>query len=186
MRRLFARAGIDFDQWKALTITAVKLDFRVTALGQRQFGREARVVAGLIFQAVFYTLFGGFIAFFVWASPDLFLVGTVASSYTAFVIGTAVILDHNSVIASPADYSILGFRPVSSRTYFAVKLTNILVYTTALTTLAAWLPVLSASLRHGWPVGVAMGLNVYASSFGTTLVIAFGYAAVLKAVGPDA
>ena len=186
MRRLFAAAGIDFDQWKALTLTAVKLDFRVSALGQRQFGREARVVAGLVFQAVFYTLFGAFIAFFVWASRDLFLVGTVAATYTAFVIGTAVILDHNSVIASPADYAVLGFRPVSSRTYFAVKLTNILVYTTALTTAAAWLPMLSAFLRHGWPVGVAMGLNVYGSSMSTTLVIALGYASVLRAVGPDA
>ena len=186
MRHLFAAIGIDFDQWKALTLTAVKLDFRVTALGQRQFGREARAVAGLVFQAVFYTLFGAFIAFFVWASRDLFLVGTVAATYTAFVIGTAVILDHNSVIASPADYAILGFRPVSSRTYFAVKLTNILIYTMTLTTAAAWLPVLSAFLRHGWPVGVAMGLNVYGSSMSTTLVIAFGYASVLRAVGPDA
>src|SRR5262245_35530418 len=186
MRRLFAAAGIDFDQWKALTLTAVKLDFRVSALGQRQFGREARVVAGLVFQAVFYTLFGAFIAFFVWASRDLFLVGTVAATYIAFVIGTAVILDHNSVIASPADYAILGFRPVSSRTYFVVKLTNILFYTTVLTTIAAWLPILTSFLRHGWHMGVAVALDMYGASTATTLTIALGYAFVLRRVGPDA
>jgi hypothetical protein len=140
----------------------------------------------LLLQGIFYTLFGGLIAFLVWVSRDLLLVGTVGATYTAFIIGTAVILDHNSVISSPADYAILGFRPVSSRTYFAVKLTNILVYTTALTTVAAWLPILSAFLRHGLGVGIAMGLLIYASSTATTLGIVVGYASVLRAVGPEA
>ena len=148
MRRLFSAAGIDFDQWKALTVVALKLDFRGSALTQRQGEHESRVVISLIFQAIFYTLFGGIIAYLVWASRDLWLAGTIASTYIAFLIGTAVVLDHHSVISSPVDYAILGFRPVSSRTYFAVKLTNILVYTTALTTVAAWVPVLVTSARR--------------------------------------
>ena len=143
-------------------------------------------MASLIFQAVFYTMFGGIIAYVVWASRDLWLVGTVASSYIAFIIGTAVVLDHNSVISSPIDYAILGFRPVSSRTYFAVKLTNILVYTTALTTVAAWVPVLVAMRRHGWNIAAALLLDIYGTSTATTLVITLGYASVLRAVGPDA
>ena len=186
MRRLFAAAGIDFDQWKALTIVALKLDFRGSALSQRNQAREVKVVISLIFQAIFYTFFGGIIAYLVWASRDLWLAGTIASTYIAFIIGTAVVLDHNSVISSPVDYAILGFRPVSSRTYFAVKLTNILVYTMALTTLAAWVPLLVASARHGWDVGVALLLDIYASSMATTLAIALGYATVLRSVGPDA
>src|SRR5262245_45204360 len=186
MTRLFSAAGIDYEQWKALTVVALKNDFRGSASRHRHDGRETRVVVSMIFQAIFYTLFGGIISVVVWGSRDLFLIGTLASTYIAFIVGTAVVLDHNSVISSPADYAILGFRPVSSRTYFAVKLTNILVYTTALTTAAAWLPMLSAFVRHGWPVGVAMGLTVYGSSMSTTLVIALGYASVLRAVGPDA
>jgi hypothetical protein len=186
MRRFFAPAGIDFDQWKALTVVALKLDFRGSALGQRHHTREANVVVSLFLQAIFYTFFGGTIAYLVWASRDLWLAGTIASTYIAFIIGTAVVLDHNSVISSPADYAILGFRPVSSRTYFAVKLTNILVYTMALTTLAAWVPLLIASARHGWQIGVALLLDIYASSLATTLAIALGYATVLRAVGPDA
>jgi hypothetical protein len=185
MRRLFNAAGIDFDQWLALAVVALKLDFRVSTIGHRQFGREARAVATLIFQAVLYTMFGAFIAYFVWVSRDLFLVGTVAATYIAFIVGTAVVLDHNSVIASPTDYAILGYRPVSSRTYFAVKLTNVLVYTTVLTTVAAWLPIGSAFLRYGWPVGVAMGLTIFASSISITLAIALGYAWAMQAVGQD-
>ena len=186
MRRLFAAVGVDFEQWKALTVVALKLDFRGSALTQRQGEHESRVVISLIFQAIFYTLFGGIIAYLVWASRDLWLAGTIASTYIAFLIGTAVVLDHHSVISSPVDYAILGFRPVSSRTYFAVKLTNLLVYTTALTTVAAWVPVLVTSARHGVGIGGALFLDIYASSTATTLAIALGYATVLRAVGPDA
>jgi hypothetical protein len=186
MKRLFAAAGVDFEQWKALTVVALKLDFRGSALTQRQGEHETRVVISLVFQAIFYTLFGGIIAYLVWASRDLWLAGTIASTYIAFLIGTAVVLDHHSVISSPLDYAILGFRPVSSRTYFAVKLTNILVYTTALTTVAAWVPVLITSARHGVGIGSALFLDIYASSTATTLAIALGYATVLRAVGPDA
>ena len=186
MRRLFAIAGVDFDQWKALTVVALKLDFRGSGLHQRQGEHETRAVIALIFQAIFYTLFGGVIAYMVWASRDLWLAGTIASTYIAFIIGMAVVLDHNSVISSPVDYAILGFRPVSSRTYFAVKLTNILVYTTALTTLAAWVPILVTSARQGVEIGVALCLAIYGSSTATTLAIALGYSTVLRAVGPDA
>ena len=153
MTRLFSAIGIDYEQWKALTVVALKNDFRSTSLGQRMDSREVRVVFSLLFQAVFYTLFGTMIAYVVWASRDPWLTGTIASTYIAFIVGTAVVLDHHSVISSPVDYAILGFRPVSSRTYFAVKLTNILVYTMALTTVAAWVPLLVALLRHGWGIG---------------------------------
>ncbi len=186
MRGLFSAAGIDFDQWRALTIVAIKNDFRGSSLTQRQTSREVKVAIALIFQAIFYTMFGGVIAYLVWASRDLWLAGTIASSYIAFLVGTAVVLDHNSVISSPTDYGVLGFRPVSSRTYFAVKLTNILVYTLALTTVAAWVPMLVASARHGLSIGAALGLDIYATSMATTLAIALGYATVLRAVGPDA
>ena len=186
MRRFFAAVGVDFDQWWALTVVALKNDFRGSALSQRHQAREVKVVISLILQAIFYTMFGGMIAFLVWASRDLWLAGTIASTYVAFIVGTAVILDHNSVISSPADYGILGFRPVTSRTYFAVKLTNILVYTMTLTTAAAWVPILITSARHGLAIGGALVMNIYMTSAATTLAIALGYATVLRAIGPDA
>jgi hypothetical protein len=186
MRRLFAAFGVDFDQWKALTVVALKNDFRNSGLSQRHGSRAASVVTSMIFQAIFYTMFGGVIAYVVWAARDLWLAGTIGSTYIAFIIGTAVVLDHNSVISSPLDYAILGFRPVSSRTYFAVKLTNILVYTTALTTVASWVPIVVTAGRHGSNIALALMLDLYGTSTATTLAIAIGYASVLRAVGPDA
>jgi hypothetical protein len=51
---------------------------------------------------------------------------------------------------------------------------------------AAWVPVLLTSVRHGVGIGGALFLDIYASSTATTLAIALGYATVLRAVGPDA
>jgi len=186
LRPAFTAAGVDFDQWKALTRVALKLDFRTSSLGRNQFRREASTIAALIGQFIFYTLMGAFIALFVWFSRDLFLVSTIAMTYMMFVIGMAVLVDHNSALASPADYAILGFRPVTSRTYFAVRLTNVLVYTMALTSVAAWLPIFSLFVRYGAAVGVAGLAAFYACSLATTLAILMGYAWMLGVIGPDA
>jgi hypothetical protein len=102
-----------------------------------------------------------------------------------FAVGMAVLVDHNSALASPLDYAILGFRPVTSRTYFAVRLTNVLAYTMALTTLAAWLPMVSLFVRHGGAVGAAGIAAFYACSVSTALAILLGYAWILHAIGAD-
>jgi hypothetical protein len=186
MRLLFAAFGVDFDQWKALTAVALKLDFRTSSLGQSQFRQEARQVLGLIGQFVFYTVVGAGMAFLVWAAEDLFFVGTVTMSYVIFAIGTAVLLDHNSALTSPTDYAVLGFRPIASRTYFAVRLTNVLVYTTLLTTIAAWLPIAALFLRYNAVVGVAGIAAFYACSVSTALAILLAYGWMLRAVGAEA
>ena len=183
---LFDAVGVDFDQWKALTIVALTLDVRTSSIGRSQWRRNASTIAGLAGQFIFYTVVGAFLAFLVWFSASLFLVGTMAASYTMFIVGTAVLLDHNSALASPVDYAILGFRPITSRTYFAVRLTNVLVYTTAITTAAAWLPVASLGLRYGPFVGAAGAAALYGSSLATAFAMLLAYAWMLRLVGPDA
>jgi ABC-2 type transport system permease protein len=186
MRALFDWLNVDFDQWKALTVVALKLDFRLSAVGRSQFRRNVGTIAGLIGQFIFYTLVGAFLAFLTWFTSSLFLVGTVAVSYTMFIVGTAVLLDHNSALASPVDYAILGFRPIASRTYFAVRLTNVLVYTLAITTVAAWLPVTTMFMRYGAAVGVAAAAALLGSSLATAFSMLLAYAWMLKLVGADA
>src|SRR5262245_37811535 len=186
MRALFAQAGVDYVQWKALTIAALKLDFRLSAVGRSQFRRNVGTIAGLVGQFIFYTFVGAFLAFLAWFSNSLFLVGTIAVSYTMFIVGTAVLLDHNSALASPVDYAVLGFRPITSRTYFAVRLTNVLVYTLTITSVAAWLPVVTMFVRFGPAVGAATAAALLASSLTVAFSMLLAYAWMLKVVGADA
>jgi ABC-2 type transport system permease protein len=186
MRTLANAAGVDFDQWKALTRVALKLDLRTAATGRGGFGRETGGVGILVVQGVFYLVLGAVLGIFVWTSRDLFLTGLVLLSYTLFMVGTTVLLDHNSALTSPTDYQVLGFRPVSSRTYFAAKLANALVYTTGMTTVVVLLPVLALMLRHGPIVGLAGLIACYACSISAALAILTGYAALMRIAGAEA
>ena len=185
MRALFAKAGIDYDQWKALTKTALKLDFRMASFGQSRTMAQAKGASVLIAQGLFYLIFGVFLSILVWVSRDLFLIGTALTTYTLFMVGTAVLLDHSSALTSPADYSVLGFRPVSSRTYFASRLANVLVYTTGMTTAVVMLPVFALFLRHGALVGLAGAFACYGCSVSAALAILLSYTGLMRLVGAD-
>ena len=183
---LFAALGVDYSQWRALTGIALKLDLRQTALGNASMARKSsHATVALLSQLMVYTLFGGFMAFVTWLSVDVFLIGLVLTSFVFFIVGTAVLLDHNSALTSPTDYAVLGFQPVSSRTYFAAKLANVLVYTLAITTAAAWLPLGALFVKHGVAVGFAGVADVYGTSLATALVMLMGYAWMLQRVGAD-
>jgi hypothetical protein len=183
---LFAAFGVDYTQWKALTLVALKLDFRMGSFVRSRFSREARGIATLVSQVIFYSIYGLFMAIIVWASRDVFLAGTVLMTYVMFMVGTAVLLDHNSALTSPHDYGILGFRPISSRTYFAARLANVLAYTTAITTVTTYLPALSLFIRHGFAVGLAGVAAFYACSLFTAFGILFGYGWLMRLIGADA
>ena len=185
MRRLFEAAGVDYAQWKALVATALKRDLRQAALGRSRRQGRARVAGVLLMQVVAYTLYGAFLSLFVWSTLDVFFAGTVAMTYVLFLVGTIVLLDHNSALTSPEDYLILGFRPVTSRTYFAARLANVLVYTTAITTVAGGLPIVAFFRHFGAAVGTASIAAFYACSFSMALAILFAYGWLLRIAGPD-
>jgi len=184
MKRLATAAGVDYDQWKALTLVALKLDFRQGRFGRSRTG-DTRQVAMLVTQAIVYSMYGGFMAILVWATRDLFLAGAALMTYVMFIVGTTVLLEHNSVLTSPQDYGILGFRPITSRTYFFARLANALAYTTAITTVATYLPAVSLFLRHGALVGLAGLAALYGCSFFTAFAILFGYGWLMNAIGAD-
>ena len=186
MRHLFEILGVDYEHWKALTKTALRIDLRVSRLGAARFGHAQAKAAGvLIGQVVFYSMMGLAVALGVWFIPDLFFSSTVVLSYVMFMIATASLLDHNAAIASPDDHAILGFRPVTSRTYFAARLANVLVYTGGMTAIFAYLPVIAFFLRHGAAVGVAAIVAVGAASTVTSLTMIVAYAWLMRMVGPD-
>ena len=186
MRRLFDALGVDYDHWKALTTTALRIDFRASRLGAASFGHaQARAAGLLIGQFVFYSFMGAAIAAGVWFTRDLFLAGLIVLSYVMFMVATAALLDHNAAIASPDDHAILGFRPVTSRTYFAARLVNVLVYTTAMTAVFSYIPIVAYFIRHGAAVGMAITMAIYAASLLTALTMIVSYAWLVRTVGPN-
>ena len=186
MRRLFEALDVDYDHWKALTLTALRIDLRASRLGGAHFGHQEVKAAGLLIgQFIFYSAMGVAVALLVWFSTDLFLAATTVVTYVMFMIATTALLDHNAAIVSPDDHAILGFRPVTSRTYFAARLTNMLVYTTVMTTVFSYVPIVAFFVRHGVAVGLAALVAIYTSSTATALTMAALYGWLVRTVGPD-
>lgn len=183
MTSLFRRLGVDYGQWKALVRTAVRIDVRATTMGSRHRGSN-RNLRSLVIQVGFYFMMGILIAVLIAPIRQVFLSGLIVVSYVMFMVGTVALLEHNAMIVSPDDYAILGFRPVGSRTYFAARFTNVLLFTTAITTLFSVVPLTALFLRWGPLVGLAAVAAVYGASTLTALVMVVIYAALLQALGP--
>ena len=183
MRGLFTLAGVDYDQWRALVRASLTVDLRTSLFVRGTQGRSSAAAAAVLGQVAFYGVTGLFISLGLWISQDLFLSAVFVITYVMFMIGTAALMDHNAAIASPDDYLVLGFRPVTSRTFFAARLTNILVYTSAMTALFAVLPIAAFFLRWGVLVGIAYVVGIFASSVFTALVMIALYAWLLGVVG---
>jgi hypothetical protein len=178
--------GVDDEQWRILVRTALKLDFRQASLGGPAYhsqgdGGWRRVLAALALNLVMGSMF----ALLATVVRDVFLSGILVLTFVMFIVGTTLLLDYQSVITSPDDYPILAFQPISSRTYLAARLTNVIVYTLLMTT-AFGLPsmVVYGFLVRGFNplLGLAAMLAIYGTSLATALGILVSYAAVLRVV----
>ena len=186
MKPLLEAAGVDYTQWLALTKALLKRDFRTRSINiGRSDTRQTTGMRALVSQAIMYSLFGLFLSGAIVFSKDLFFIGVVMSAYVMFMVGTAVLLDHSSALTASDDYSVLGFRPVTSRTYFAVRMTNVLAYTLLMTTLVAYMPVGALFVKHGVRAGIAGFFALYGTSIAVAFSLLFSYAGLQRLVGPN-
>ena len=183
MNRLLTALGIDYAQWKALTITALRLDFRVINVGVVHTDRKTSPARAFVFQLVFYGALGLFMALAVTYMEDRLAASLIVLSYVIVMVATAMLIEHNSVVISPTDYGILGYQPITSRTYFAAKLTNVLIYMVGMTTAVGLVPAAAFFVNHGAATGFAAVGALYASATATTLAIITAYAWLVRSVG---
>ena len=145
MRRVVEAFGADYVQWRVLTRAMLKSDFRGASGLNMGATTASRGGGALLGSMIMYFIMGICVAMIVgytaWAAGTdsaevvlrgTLLGGTVGLTMVGVIVGMAVLIDFQSVVISPTDYDILAHQPVSSRTYFLVKLTNVLVYTLAI------------------------------------------------------
>lgn len=189
MRRIIEALGADYEQWHVLSRVMLKLDLRPsgtfamdTANTAPEEATHIKIPWGSIF---FHGLIGVFLAFVPAWLPGPFLACTVLLGAVMMLIFMAVFADYHAVVISPMDYQVLSPQPISSRTYFIAKLTNVLIYTGAIGTLAGGFATLSLLWKHGLLVAVAWLFALAAAAAWTTLTTICAYAAILKIVRPE-
>jgi hypothetical protein len=185
MRRAFEALGVDYSQWRALSRAYALVSF---AALRGVHGREEskRAALSLVAMVAFFAIIGVMPALVIWVARDMLLGATFMTSVTAGLVFLFVTTQNPSFVA-PEDYGIIGFRPVSSRTYFAVRATGILSFTLVPAALTGYLPVLAFLTRSGgsWRIAAAAALAILGSALTTTLGLLAMYGWLLRLLKPE-
>lgn len=182
MQKFFERLGLDSRQWTALTRAAIKRDFRQSSASSFSHGRTGR--GAFVTLVLFYLITGlAFVPIFLAADDTLFSVNLLIL-YTMFMVGGLILVEYHTVVVSPDDYAILAFRPISSRTYFFVKLTNIMFYVMTFTLVLALPATVTfwANSDYHPLVGFVALLSVLLANFVVAMATVLIYAWLMKKI----
>lgn len=188
IRRVFDRLQIDYDQWRALSLASLRLDFRVGGMrGVLRQDHADRPSGQLIGVVIFYLFTGVFLGGFALMNKNVFLTSMFLSAYVMFMIGSIVLVEYNSVVVSPDDYEILGYRPISSRTFFMARLTNVFFYVGVMIAAMGLLPIGAYFFTLGFRplLGLAALAALFTAGFSVALCMIVLYAAMLSYIHPN-
>jgi hypothetical protein len=123
----------------------------------------------------------------VYLTFDHFLGATLMTTQVAFIVGASLLLSHGSAMISPDDHEILGYQPVTSRTYLAVRVTVLLVHTLLIAALAGYTPVAAFLIKPETRLAGMIGalLAVVGTAVATALAMVVVYGWLLRAAGPS-
>ena len=185
MNALFRWLDVDRVQWRALLRASLRTD--LAALGSQAGGAKARPWATLAMSFLLYFLAGISPAIVADRASDPLLAATVMVTVVAFMVGSSLLVGEGMTILSPNDHHVLGFRPVTSRTYLAVRVASLLVRTTAIATCVAVPAVVVFATKGGFdPLrGLAALVAAYAAGLAITLAIVSMYGWLLRLAGPS-
>ncbi|MBR9977448.1 MAG: hypothetical protein KFH87_05120 [Bacteroidetes bacterium] len=186
MRRLLHFMDIDAEQFRGLVRASLKVDFRTGIFASSGRKQKKGRIPGLWQILVFYGFLGLVLSLMIIVNTDLFFTGTVMMTIVMFAIATSVMVEFQSIIISPEDYHILAHRPVTSRTFFAARMANLLIYLGVITAAIGLLPALFYTFRYGFQpfLGIAALAGMFGAALLVALFIIFLYVNLMHVVHP--
>jgi ABC-2 type transport system permease protein len=93
-------------------------------------------------------------------AQDLFFSLTIYFSFLIFSIGSSLLLEFQSIVLSPDDHRQLAYHPIDSRTFYAARLTAVLVYVGVMTVSLGTLPIVASVFAPEGGLHVALAVLV--------------------------
>ena len=145
---------MDFVQWRALMRAYVWMDYG-SLLGANGSREAWEATTQFVIMWGFMSLLGVVLGIVVWGARDPFFAALVVVTSLMCWAGLMVVAQPAS-LASPADHEIVAPRPVTSRTYFAVRFSSLLLTIVETTLLMGWVPVLAFLSRRDGSLALAL------------------------------
>lgn len=184
--RMIDALGVDPIQWRALVRTYLRMDFRAGGGATTRTGTGRARGHPLVGVAIITGLGGAMFATLAARIADLLVSATLLTTYGGINTVMLLLVDFTGLVVSPDDYGVLGHRPVSSRTYFASRLTSILAYIGFVSAVLALLP--AVCYAFWWHLGIGGFVSTLAAvilcNASATIVIITVYAMMLTLVHP--
>lgn len=177
MLGVIARAcGADPEQFRILLKTSITLDLR------REHAARMKKGNPLIWMLVSYSLVGLMMGLATFRRVSIETYSFVMINLAMLNSALSVLIDFNAAILNPEDADVLGFRPVSNRTYFLARLANFIFYVGALSISLNFFPaILGCFAKDGGPAFSA--LYMVASTLSCLFiacVVIFAYALLIR------
>src|SRR5512133_3799362 len=95
---------VDWEQWRALVVAGIRLDFRAPGAAEGGAAGVQRLMAIAAMNLVLGLALGA-IALFV---PDVFVSGSLVLTVTMCLVAVSIVMEFAVVVLSPLDYEVLG------------------------------------------------------------------------------
>src|SRR6266404_2866102 len=182
--RFLSRWGVHAAQYHWLLQASLRMDFRSTNTLSTGSG-SSPTKSALLVNGALNSLFSLIIAVsLVAGGASAFFFNVVAIGYAMVMLAMSILIEFGLVVISPDDFLILAHRPVSSRTFFAVKFSNlcfyILILGASLNVIPALVGLGSQDSRWYFPL-VYLAVSTVASLFVAGFIVAL-YGLVLRRV----
>jgi len=180
--RILAIAGVDAQQWRALVRTSFSVLWRnpASVRGPRS-GRASRAV-GLVILLVFYLILGLIFAVVAWSGENPAQTVALILLPTSFFIASFILLEFGATVISPDDYAVLSVHPVTSRTYFAARITLVIFLTLLIAGVLNAPSCIVITFRKGPLVSFAWLAASLCNAVATGMGMVLLYTAALRAI----
>jgi ABC-2 type transport system permease protein len=172
LARLLTLLGVDPIQWRVLVQTALRVDLRTT--GAMSMSRMRSGKGSLRSFAITLGVMGLILGLIVFVASDLFFSVSLFFSFLLFSVGSSLLLEYQAIVLSPDDYRQLGYQPITSRTFFAARLTSVLLYVWIMTLAIGFFPFIASAFTRAGGLLVMVTLiacSLLASTTAALLVI---------------
>jgi hypothetical protein len=174
--------GADPVQWRALLRASYLLLKRNPAsIKGPGAGRSSRV-GGIIIMLVFYLFLGLVFAFVRPGSAPPSIAASLVLIPTSFFIASIILLEFGATIISPEDFAVLSVQPISSRTYFAARVSVIILLTLFFAAALNLPSALAFMYRRGLLEGLVWVIAASANALATGMGMVLLYALALRLI----
>ncbi len=187
MSALLLKLGVDPHQLRVLLRLAWRNDMRSSRMSFGMNQESKRPIFSLISSLLFYLIAGVVAAFFIFKVGAGFQGALFMTVLIFLMLGGLILVEYNTVILSPEDYHILGYMPISSRTFFFARIGNMLLYLLLFSAIIAGPSIIALALLHNdffLPVLIAATLAVFGAAVFIGLSMVYLYGLLLNLLPP--